>query len=795
MVEASPRERRAALLTRSELTGTDFCRAYAAEWDAWLRLIAGQAAGGDVRHLALFAVGGYGRSQLCPYSDLDVTLVHTGRRNVSAIADAIWYPIWDQGVHLDHSVRRPSEVLEAAGDDLRVAMGWLDARLIWGDPTVAEPLVAETLDHWRSRNGAHWLPTLAVQMEERRASFGDVAFLLEPDLKEGHGGLRDITVLEAIAKFAPALGDAVDLRAVSSAFEILTQARVELHRRAGRELNRLLLQEQDAVAAALRYGDADELMAAVAQAGRSIAWLGHETWRRQRAWRPGTARRRFGRRPGHREHGRSPATPPRPRPEPGVAIAHDEVVLTPDAAVASDPALAFTLSAIAAELELPIATGALHRLAELAPAPGDPWDASTREALVRTLLAGRPAIDALESLDHYGLLIRMLPEWAAVRNKPQRNAYHTYTVDRHLLETAANASVFAERVERPDLLVIGALLHDIGKGYAGDHTEVGIGLATTLGTRMGFDADDAATLGTLVRLHLLLPDTATRRDLEDPATIETVAAAVGDRTTLELLAALTEADSLATGPSAWGSWKASLVADLVARTERRLSGTPSESPSSWVTDAQRELMSAVRASGRPEIRLAPPRVTVAAVDQRGLFAAVAGVLALHGLDVRAADVTGEGGIALEIFTVEMGPRAPTEERLREDLDAALTRRLALGDELDQKARAYASGRRPISARPVVPDVRIDNTASATATVIEVRAPDEIGLLHRVTRALFACDLNVVTARVSTVGGEVVDAFYVRDAEGAKLTDPAAIRYVRRALYQAVERAGARARRA
>ena len=195
----------------ADLGGAAFCRAYAAEADAWLSLLADRASDGNPRHLALLAVGGYGRAELCPFSDLDVVLVHNGRRNVAAVADAIWYPVWDQGVHLDHSVRRPAEVLAAADEDLRVALGLLDARLVWGDPKVAEPLLAKAVDRWRTRLGAVWLPALAEQMEERRRVQGDVAFLLEPDLKEGHGGLRDVNVLRAMAVYAPLLADYVDL--------------------------------------------------------------------------------------------------------------------------------------------------------------------------------------------------------------------------------------------------------------------------------------------------------------------------------------------------------------------------------------------------------------------------------------------------------------------------------------------------------------------------------------------------------------------------------------------------------
>jgi [protein-PII] uridylyltransferase len=385
----------------------------------------------------------------------------------------------------------------------------------------------------------------------------------------------------------------------------------------------------------------------------------------------------------------------------------------------------------------------------------------------------------------------VLPEWAAVRNKPQRNAYHRYTVDRHLLETAANAAALSDRVDRPDLLVVGSLLHDIGKGFPGDHTLVGIELVDTITRRMGFPPADVETLKTLCRHHLLLPDTATRRDLDDPTTIETVAHAAGDRRTLELLGALTEADSLATGPSAWGSWKAGLVADLVDRAAQHLDGRytasqTSPTGSAWVTDVHRRMMEEVRAGGRPAVLLDPPRVVVAALDRRGLLASVAGTLALHGLDVRSADATGENGVAAEVFTVEVGRGSwPDSARLREDLESVLSDRLALDDRLAAKARAYAGRHRPSAAHPVVPRVTVDNTASATSTVVEVRAPDELGLLHRVTRALFDCDLDVVSARASTLGDAAVDAFYVRDASGAKVTDPGGLELVERTLRAAV----------
>jgi len=780
MPEVSLRERRQRLVDRPDLGGLAFCRAYAAEADQWLAALADRAAGGGLRSLALLAVGGYGRGELCPYSDLDVVLVHDGHRNVRAIADAIWYPVWDEGVHLDHSVRRPSEVLAAAEADLRVALGLLDGRLVWGEPRVATPLLHEAVSLWRSKLGDQWLPTLAAQMSQRHETQGELAFLLEPDLKEAHGGLRDASVLGAIASYAPKLGNYVDLDSIAPAVELLIDIRVELHRRAGRALDKLLLQEQDHVATVLSFPDADALMAAVARAGRAIAWAVDDAWRRQPSWQP-LREQRFARR-----RARHQALLEELDVEPGVVLVGHEVALSDSASIVDDSSLALRLAAVAAERDLPIAKSALRRLADRMPPAPDPWPVETRDSLVRVLRAGRPAIAALESLDQDDLFARLLPEWEPVRSRPQRNAYHRFTVDRHLLETAVGAAALVERADRPDLLLIGALLHDIGKGYPGDHTEVGIELVARIGDRMGFAHRDVEVLVNMVRHHLLLPDAATRRDLDDPMTIEKVAEAVGDTRTLLLLGALAEADGLATGSSAWGTWKAGLVAELVRRTTAYLEGRPLPEESAWVTDNHRRLMDEVRAGGLATVVLDPPRVTVAAADRPGLLSSVAGVLALHGLDVRSADASLDAGVAVEVFTVEV-PRGswPDSARLREDLEAVLANRLPLHDRLAARAEAYAGERRPSSARTLKPQVVADNGASASSTVLELRAPDEIGLLHRVTRALFDCDLDVVSARVSTIGHEVVDAFYVRTATGEKVTDPGRLRSVEDAVKAAV----------
>ncbi|HEX4175932.1 MAG TPA: [protein-PII] uridylyltransferase [Acidimicrobiales bacterium] len=765
--DTSLRDRRSRLLAQPGLMGEEFCRSYAAEADTWLSDLADRAAGENKRHLALLAVGGYGRSSLCPYSDLDVVLVHNGFRDVKDVADGIWYPVWDEGVHLDHSVRRPAEVLSVAAEDLRVALGLLDARVVWGERRLAEPLIEKAKGAWREKLGTEYLPVIEVQMAERRATAGDVAFLLEPDLKESHGGLRDVSVLRALSAYAPLLADYADLASLDEATALLTSIRVELHRMAKRAHERLLLQDQDQVAAALGVPDADELMLAVSTAGRQIAWVSDDVWRRRRLWDPTPPPKRFLRR-------RAPDTEESPLPTdlaPDLIELNGEVALTSSAPVSDDPSLPLRLAATAAAIDRPIARGSLHRLADRIPPPSDPWADATRDAFIALLALGRPAVDKIESLDQHGLFVRLLPEWAAVRNKPQRNAYHRFTVDRHLLEAAALAAELTDTVERPDLLLVGTLLHDIGKGFPGDHTNVGMGIVYDIATRMGFAPDDVEVLVDLVRHHLLLPDTATRRDLDDPTTIDRVARAAGSRTTLHLLAALTEADSRATGPSAWGAWKAGLVKDLVERADKVLQGeAAAPAAPDLLLAAHRGLIDEVRDTGLPSVSLQPPQVIVAAPDRPGLFSSVAGALALNGMDVRAANVAGEGGVAVEVFTVEVARGTwPDTAKLREDLSAVLADEMAIGERLSERERVYPL-RRHSAAHPPVSEVTVDNDASETATVLEVRAPDEIGLLHRITRALFNAGLDVVSARVSTLGEMVVDAFYVRESGGRKLID-------------------------
>jgi [protein-PII] uridylyltransferase len=728
----------------------DLPATYAARADEWLARVFEGAVGGRGEGFSLVAVGGYGRRELCPGSDLDVTLLYHRRRKVNEIADRIWYSIWDGGIRLDHSVRTPKEAISVAREDQRALLGLLDGRVVAGDEGLAAGVLGELDEWWRAR-ARELLPRLAAAGRARHEQFGEVAFLLEPDLKESAGGLRDIEALTLAARGVPALAPLLLPDALDAHRRLLLGARTALHARTGTHGDRMLLQEQDEIAPLLGFADADSLMAGIAAAGREVMWVTTDGWRRIESYLAGPLGRAGGR---DVDLGG------------GVVLRDGEIAVAADAGGAGglgDGQVLLGVAAAAAEYGVPIAAATLDRLSVAGVHPPDPWPGVLRRAFVSLLEFGAAAVPVLEVLDQWHLLEQLLPEWLGVRHRPQRNAYHRFTVDRHLLETAAQSALLIRSVRRPDLLLISALLHDIGKGQSGDHSDAGRAIAERVATRMGFPPSDVDTVARVVQQHLLLADTATRRDLEDPATVEAVARATGDRETVEILAALTEADSIATGSSAWSPWKAGLVSELAGRVDAYLAGAglPATAPSNVPTESQLFLASA----GRLAVSIDDDSVTVVAPDRPGLLSLVAGTLALQRLDILSAAALSDGrGMAIEVFEVASRRSDPLDAAvLRADLERALDGSLLLEARLADLEATYARGRRAAAARPAEVRVVIDETASTSATVIEVRAPDSRGLLHRLTQTLADTGLDVISAKVATMGHEVVDTFYVRSS--------------------------------
>ena len=721
------------------------------------------------------AVGGYGRRELAPFSDLDLVLVHLPEVDVAPVATSLWYPLWDAGVKLDHAVRGIEEVTAAAAADVRVALGLLDARHVAGDTAVTLRLRSEVLTGWR-RSARAGLPRLRDLVAERTRRVGELAHVAVPDLKESYGGLRDATALTAMA--ATWLVDVPHADLDRCRLQLL-DVRDVLQGCAGRASDRVAPEHWEPLAEGLGLPDAEAAQRRVRGLGRRIVHLSRLTWSRVehvlgdgQQQRPGS-----GVRPGRRTAGRGPHLQPL---APGVALASGEVVLDRGADPGTDSLLLLRAAAVAAEERLMLAPATAARLAAKAAPLLEPWPAEARHLLVRLLAAGPGLLPVWETLDETGAWDRLVPEWDRIRLLPHASAVHRFTVDRHVVETCVEAAGLIRRVPRPDLLLVAAALHDIGKGDRDEagagHSALGEPVATTVAGRMGFPPEDVAVVARLVRQHLLLSATATSRDLGDPATAGVVAAAVGDRDTLDLLEALTEADARATSPQAWTAWRAGLVRRLAEQVRGELTGRATAT--AWA-EQQVAVPDVVRrdpdhlhvtSSQSPE----GVCVTVVARDRAGLMAAVAGALGLLRMSVRSARLWTRDGVAVSVWDVA---------EQRSDL-AVLSQRVGavLAGVLDPGDRL----RLPVPALP--PSVLLQPGASQQATVLEVRTEDRPGVVWAVCDALSRLGLDVRSAHVATVGPQARDVFYVQQPGGGPLDEEqaaTAVHGVRRALGGAV----------
>ena len=742
---------RTAVIADFSLRGLPACEALSDATDKWLATVFAEAISGEKKSddIVLIAVGGYGRRELAPQSDLDVLLVHRGVKNIGEIASKIWYPVWDAKVKLGHAVRTPKETVQMCASDLDTATSLITGRVIAGNAALGREVLDDAMASWKKR-GRAWLVELHGRILDRYEKDGEVAFLLEPNLKEGHGGLRDIHALHW-ALLAGLNLSFEDRTLLERANEVLLDVRVSLHRHCERANEILRLEDQAPVAQMSAYSSDDALMAAVAEIGRRVAWISDEAWAQLDP-------------PAHRSSVPQPLAP-------GVQLINGEIHLEDSVDIADDPTLLLRVATAAARLRARIDRDSLDRLGELSPVWPDPWPAGASDDLVALLLEGEAAIPVLESLDQRNLFVRVLPEWAPVRSKPQRNAFHRYTVDRHLWQTVANAAGLVERVMRPDLLVLGALFHDIGKGYPGDHTDVGVEKFAVIGARMGLSEADQSIVTSLIQHHLLLADTATRRDLSDDATITMVANNLGTGVVLDLLHALTESDSLATGPSAWSEWKAELISLLVERVHHVIGGGDVQEVV-WRLFPNAEVLE-LMATGNFAAHTESDRITVVSPDRLGTFSKVAGVLALQGLYVFGAEAhSDEQGMAASEFRVS-NPHGDIDwQPIVHNIELALSGRLALDSRLAERAASARPKRATSAVKPDAPAVRFDDSASSNATFLEVRAPDMVGVLHRITKAIADLGLDIRHARVLTLGNEVVDSFYVRQSNGDRITDSA-----------------------
>ncbi|HET7735419.1 MAG TPA: [protein-PII] uridylyltransferase [Nocardioidaceae bacterium] len=703
--------------------------------------------GADESGIALVAVGGYGRKELAPFSDLDVVLVHADGRDVSEIAPKVWYPLWDAAPSLDHSVRAESEVTSAAAADLRVALGLLDARHIAGDHALTLRLRTNILAQWR-RDARRQLPELQRLVVSRGARVGELGHASVPDLKESLGGLRDATVLNALVMTWLVDVPHADLE---RGRQHLLDVRDVLQATAGRATDRIAPELWQPLAEGLGLASGEEAQRLIREIGRRITHLSRVTWHRVDAVLA-------------RPTGVTKRAPKLEPVAPGVAVASAEVVLDRGADT-SDPNLLLRAAAEAAERTLMLAPPTAARLARDCPAPPEPWSSETRNLFARLLAGGSGLLGVWETLEETGAMAKILPEWDSVRLLPHASVVHRFTVDRHMVETCIEASRLIRRTSRPDLLMVAAILHDIGKASRFDHSVAGEPIAAAAAVRMGFAEEDVRTISGLVRWHLLLAEVATTRDLEDPSTAAYVAERVPDPGTLELLELLTEADAKATGPKAWTAWRASLVADLARRVRRVQTGAPAATDDrEWV-----EVPPSAK-DGRIHLSVDGSRVTVVAEDRVGLMATVAGAFAVQRVSVLAARAWTQDDYAVSVW--ELDDEHLDEKILRTRLEAVA------GGTIDPLTRL-----RPQEGA-LEPAVQVRHDASQASTVLEVRSDDRPGVVYLVCRALAFLDLSVRSAHVSTVGPQTLDVFYVQEPGAGALSDEraaAAVHAVRSAL--------------
>ncbi|MEN9735376.1 MAG: hypothetical protein RL129_86 [Actinomycetota bacterium] len=694
--------------------------------------------------VALAAVGGYGRGELSPGSDLDITIIHNLRNiNLEKFVSDILYPIWSSGRPVDYSIRTLGELIDVAKGDLRVILGALDIRYIYGNSSLIQESSEKVARLWKN-NQKKYFPQLKKSMEERAERSGELAYLLEPDLKEAKGGLRDINILRAISKLGT---ENIPLEKISTSELLLQNVRDVLHSVTPKPKDQLLLTEQDKVASILNYKDADALMLDVASAARTIDYQVDAVFHSI-------------------EHRKKRFDLSKPvRIGNGIICVNKEIRFEEGALLVGKPEIGLQAAATAAQQGLPISPDAVEQINSNFVPMKSPWSRQAREYLISIIGAGAPMVKVVEALDQANLISKWIPEWEHVRFLPQRNVLHRHTVDRHMLETAVEAAKLTRTVRRPDLLLFASLFHDIGKGFPDkDHSEYGSELISKLASRIGFSKADVDVLELLVREHLTLSTAATRRDLDDQQTILDVVAKVGDLENLHLLHALSIADGKATGKAAWSEWKAKLVADLVSRCESIMSG---EKPASQPDlELPSDFNDAIRV--RCNENESGYELEIISKDQVGLLSAIAGVLSINRLDLRNAKTRTVGDFAIGKWIVVPDANAvmPTVEKLSDQISKAIRGELDLQKKIDERIEHYRKLPGILTPAPIV---SASNDIATSATVLEVRMHDRPGILYSVAKSISRFGFDIKAVVITTLGAEAFDTLYITDSSGEPLT--------------------------
>ena len=813
--------------------------------------------------VAVAATGGYGRQEMAPHSDIDLMFLLPYKQTAHGeqLVEYMLYALWDLGLKVGHATRSVEESVRLAGEDHTIRTALLEARFVWGDEEVFRRFKTRFDEDVAAGSGPDFVDAKLAERDRRHERMGDARYVLEPNIKEGKGGLRDLQTLLWIAKYLYRVDDVRDLvakgvltaddaRRFAKAQNFLWTVRCHLHYLAGRPEDRLTYDVQGEIGGRMGYTDRAGLRGVerfmkhyflvakdVGDLTRILCAVLEEQQKKRRS--------RF----------RLPAFPLfRPAVE-GFRVDGGRLTVEGADAFAKDPVKLLRLFAEAERHGLDIHPEALRLATQSLNLVDSKMRGDARASrLFMEILTGRKDPEkALRRLNEAGIFGRFIPDFGRVVAQMQYDMYHVYTVDEHTIraigilhgiETGAlkddhpvATSVIGE-VQSRQALYLAVLLHDIAKGRDGDHSEIGARIARKLGPRLGLSDWETETVSWLVLYHLMMSRTAFKRDIDDPKTVSDFVAAVQSPERLRLLLCLTVADIRAVGPGVWNGWKAGLLRELYYRTLEEMTGDlPGARRHARVEGAKAALrerladwdavdIEAHVARGYPDywlsfdaetlashahmIREAERRglrthietkvdsyhdvteILVYSVDHPGLFAEIAGAMALGGASiVDAKIVTLANGMALDTFSIQdsAGGAFGGRDRLAKlsrRIEDALAGKLSPAQELARARRQAPPSRTGVFR--VAPRVLIDNKASIGRTVIEVNGRDRLGFLHDITAALTALGLQIASAHVSTYGERAVDVFYVKDAHGLKVEQEDRVEAIRAKLLAAIEAA-------
>ncbi|MEN8136052.1 MAG: [protein-PII] uridylyltransferase [Thermodesulfobacteriota bacterium] len=793
--------------------------------------------------MALVALGGYGRRELFPFSDIDLMLLHSRlvkKKVLVETAETILYPLWDAGLEVGHSVRSVSQCLTDCKNDFHLQIAMLDARLITGSEPLFDKLATSYKKKFIEGCRRDFLTKMAVERENRKRLYGGHSFQLEPNIKEGRGGFRDIQSMLWSArgvfglKGLSAIEEAGVFRreeraALEDSFDNLVMIRNRLHYLSGRKNDQLFFEHQEGIAKALGYKDTRGMLGVEIFLQEVYGYLDtiavatdlffehiDETFGATRQVKGDVVL------------------------DKGLAAVNGWIQLTDPELLARKPILLFKIFSQAARTGLPIHFRTRQLISGSLGLIDDDFRNSRRVAAeFFAILGAATPLALLSTMLETGLLSAYLPEFASLESLAQHDVFHVNTVDRHLLQTVGElqrltdeqARIFSE-ITTPHVLNLAGLLHDIGKGRGGNHGEVGAEIAGRIGKRLGLNGNDLDELQFLVHRHLYLSDIAQSRDLEDEEVIFQCAQLIKDPNRLRMLYMLSIGDARATGPKVWSEWKGALLQDLYLRIAHALDQSEWVDPdrqqaSQWMRDHVADALpegsgdwlenlpddyllnysvdEVVEHIGLKEkllersALLVPTdhgdhwSVLVVSRDRTGLLSRICGILALNNLSVLSAKIhTWQDGTVVDLIEVKPVFSNNFHEQdwpaLTKDLNQVLASRLGLTHRLAAKKTAKRSGP-ALEHQRYATTVKIDNKSSRFFTIIEVFSEDQPSLLYDITRTMADFEINIAKALISTRQGQLIDVFYVLDSNGAKVTDSRSLEEIKQALVFAAAHSG------